>query len=340
MVSITVPVAGAAMPTSASTAKEDEEVTVTEKLCGKDNPTNLYETCTAIAGHRGRHMYRGTRTKEEVDALDMKEMVVTVTGEEVAVVETTEGPVEAPVEAPVIPEAWAPDRDDFVSLKGKAYLPARRRIQWMRGLPVGHPDWTIDTEIIEHVIGKLTKPGPVGVGRVEGGYAVVRANVYDTDGRLIATGLKSEYSENFTDYLEKAETGAIARALAVAGYGTESALDLDEGVEAGRIADAPVEVPARAVKLGPSAVKGVGRGGKTDGASVLQIRRVAELSRELELTPEQLTHMIASLLGEGPALGTDEAFNSSAIATFLSERSGDEVGSLVLTLEAGLPAKK
>jgi hypothetical protein len=313
------------MPTSASTAKDDKEGAMsTPAICGaKGEGTDI---CVSFPGHKGRHKMR------PMDPPVLKEMMVTADGEVIGVAETTEGPT--------VPEAWAPDRDDFVSLKGKAYLPARRRIQWMRGLPVGHPDWTIDTEIVEHVIGKLTKPGPVGVGRVEGGYAVIRANVYDTAGRLISTGLKSEYSENFTDYLEKAETGAVARALAVAGYGTESALDLDEGVEAGRIADSPVEVPARPVRLGPSAVKGVGRGGKTDGASVAQIRRVAELSRELELTPDQLAHMISSLLGSGPSLGSDEAFNSSAIATFLSERSGDEVGALILTLEAGLPVKK
>ena len=273
--------------------------------------------------------------------MEMKESMVTADGELVAVADAVTEVVKieevrpgAPMDAPI----WTPSGDDFVSLKGKAYLPARRRIQWMRGLPVPHPDWTIDTEIVEHVPGTLTKAGPVGVGKVEGGFAVIRANVFDAEGRLIATGLKSEYSGNFTDYLEKAETGAIARALAVAGYGTESAIDLDEGVAEGRIADAPVEAGARRgpVKLGPSSVAGVGRGGKTDGASVAQIRRVAELSRELEFGPEGLATVIDNVCGSSPTLGTDDAFNSSAIATFLSERSGAEVGSLIHTLEAAL----
>jgi hypothetical protein len=305
--------------------------------CGKNNPENPYETCTAMAGHRGRHAYRGTRTEAEVEAMDMKESMVTADGELVAVADAVTETTPAILTEEFVKKLdWTPSGDDFVSLKGKAYLPARRRIQWMRGLPVPHPDWTIDTEIVEHVTGKLIKPGPVGVGRVEGGYSVVRANIYDIDGRLIATGLKSEYSENFTDYLEKSETGAIARALAVAGYGTESAIDLDEGVAEGRIADAPVEVMAKGrgpVKLGPSSVAGVGRGGKTDGASVAQIRRVAELSRELEFGPEGLATVIEQVCGSAPTLGT---FNSSAIATFLSERSGAEVGSLINTLEAAL----
>ena len=300
---------------------------MTEPICGHTDPANPGEHCVSAPGHKGRHKMR-----------PMEESVMTPDGASIAVVEVTEPAIGVAAEEWKSP-AWRPEADDFVSLKGKAYLPARRRIQWMRGLPEPHPDWTIDTEVVEHAIGKLVKPGPVGVGKVEGGYAVVRANIFDEEGRLIATGLKSEYSENFTDYLEKAETGSIARALAVAGYGTESALDLDEGIDAGRIADAPVEVPERSgVRLGSSSVAGVGRGGKTDGASVAQIRRVADLSRELELTPERLANMMQSLLGKAPVLTSDETANDRAIALFLSETSGDEVGALINTLEAALSA--
>ena len=300
---------------------------MTEPMCGHIDPALPGQVCIGAPGHKGRHKMRATEPP-------LAESVITPEGEMVAVVDISEPPIKAP-------EAiWVPERDDFISLKGKAYLPARRRIQWMRGLPEPHPDWTIDTEIVEHAVGTLSKPGPVGVGKVDKGFAVVRANIFDADGRLIATGLKSEYSENFTDYLEKAETGAIARALAVAGYGTESALDLDEGVDAGRIADSPVEVSARPVKLGSSDVPGVGRGGRTDGASVAQIRRVSELTRELDISPEGLGHMIESLYGKGPVLGESPAFNSTAIATFLSERTGDEVGRLISTLEAALPVDR
>lgn len=297
-------------------------------VCGHTSDDKA-EMCVGAIGHRGRHKMRPTGI-EGVPPVEMKESVVEPDGSKIAIIDRTEPPIVKE------PTAWVPGADDFVSLKGKAYLPARRRIQWMRGLPEPHPDWTIDTEITEHVLGKLVKPGPVGVGKIDGGYAVVRANVYDSDGRLIATGLKSEYSENFADYLEKAETGAIARALAVAGYGTESALDLDEGVDAGRIADAPVESSRGPVRLGASSVPGVGRGGKTEGSSVIQIRRVAELSRELDISPEALVSIMDSLFGKAPHLGTDESANSAAIATFLAERGGAEVGRLISTLETAL----
>lgn len=303
-----------------------------EHICGHMQDDKV---CVSPEGHRGRHRMRPFKEDEE-EPVKVEEMVVSPAGEATAVVETEHSEGE---DAPAHVD-WTPSGDDFMSLKGKAYLPARRRIQWMRGLPIPHPDWTIDTEIVEHERGRLTKPGPVGVGRVEGGYALVRANIYDQDGRLVATGLKSEYSENFTDYIEKAETGAIARALAVAGFGTESALDLDEGVDAGRIADSPVEVPARPVKLGPSAVAGIGRGGKTAGASVAQIRRVSELSRKLELGPTGLSSIIDSLfpdpIGELPS-GEHEA--SVHLATYLAERSGADVGKLIDTLEAALPVE-
>ncbi len=52
-----------------------------------------------------------------------------------------------------------------------------------------------------------------------------------------ATGYGSEAQGDFADYIEKAETKAIGRALAALGYGTQFALDFDLGgeqVDAGR----------------------------------------------------------------------------------------------------------
>lgn len=279
-------------------------------------------------GHRGRHKMRPMGAKTTASK-------ITASAEIGPDFEGAPDPAEAlaAVRAmvedsiPAEPKSWTPDQDDMLVLKGKYYLPARRRIQWLRGEPVAHPDWTIDTEIEEHERGRRTGPG-----RVESGYAVVRANLYNETGRLIATGLKSEYSENFPDYLEKAETGAIARALAVAGFGTESALDLDEGVDKERIADSPV-----APKLGASAVPGVGRGGRTEAASVAQIRRVSELSKELDLGPVGLIGVIENVLGDSfpDITGTDdESTINRMIATFLSEQSAQKVGDLIASLEA------
>ena len=61
-----------------------------------------------------------------------------------------------------------------------------------------------------------------------------------------ATGTKRETKKDFADHTEKAETGAIGRALAMLGYGTQFAVqDMDEGE---RLADAPVIPAKRPVK--------------------------------------------------------------------------------------------
>lgn len=69
------------------------------------------------------------------------------------------------------------------------------------------------------------------------GYARFRATVTDGRGGK-ATGTKSECAASFPDYIEKAETGAIGRALAALGYGTQFAPEFNEEH---RIVDSPVE---------------------------------------------------------------------------------------------------
>jgi hypothetical protein len=56
--------------------------------------------------------------------------------------------------------------------------------------------------------------------------------------RVIATARKKETEVGFPDYIEKAETGAVGRALAMCRYGTLQAPEFDEGE---RLSDAPVE---------------------------------------------------------------------------------------------------
>lgn len=117
----------------------------------------------------------------------------------------------------------------LISLKGKKYLQVAHRLIWFRE---EKPEWSIQTRLLEH--------------DVENGYAVVEARLgYYADGlfQVIQTGLGSESRKDFRDYLEKAETKAVGRALAMAGYGTQFALaDLDEGE---RIVDAPVSPPQK-----------------------------------------------------------------------------------------------
>ena len=99
------------------------------------------------------------------------------------------------------------------------YLPVAARIAWFRK---DHPYWSIITEIV----------------RLEGKAVVMKAIIKDMSGNIIATARKKETEIGFPDYIEKAETGAVGRALAMCGYGTLQAPEFDEQE---RLADAPVE---------------------------------------------------------------------------------------------------
>lgn len=109
----------------------------------------------------------------------------------------------------------------LVNLKGKDYLEVKWRLVWLRDV---YPDAEISTELVEH------HPG-------QG--AVVRAFVKTPAGG-IATGYGSETKGDFNDYLEKAETKAIGRALAALGFGTQFCDDFVFGAEQGRVVDSPV----------------------------------------------------------------------------------------------------
>lgn len=219
-----------------------------------------------------------------------------------------------------------PDATNFISLKGSQYLPARRRIIWMRGKPVEHPDWSIMTYERELV------PGEFDGRRVKGGYARFYCEIRNEMGRVIATGTKCEYSERFMDFAEKAETGAIARALAVAGYGTESALDIDEGVDQDRLADAPVD-KGRPINITSSSVTGLKVGGRSENATAVQLQQISKLSRELGWTRPVLVDYMQGATGVAfPDMAPDEEVESRHIVKYLQGLTFEQAGTLIQSL--------
>jgi hypothetical protein len=76
------------------------------------------------------------------------------------------------------------------------------------------------------------------------GVAVFKSEV-SIPGGGSAIGYGSETAKDFGDYLEKAQTKSLGRALAALGYGTQFCLDFEERLEGNnpRIADAPIERP-------------------------------------------------------------------------------------------------
>jgi hypothetical protein len=81
----------------------------------------------------------------------------------------------------------------------------------------------------ESILTKVEKWGDKAV--------VMKATIKDMLGVVIATTRKKETEIGFPGYIEKAETGAIGRALAMCGYGTLQAPEFDEQ---DRLANAPV----------------------------------------------------------------------------------------------------
>jgi hypothetical protein len=113
--------------------------------------------------------------------------------------------------------------DHLVKMKGgKLYAPVYVRIALFREEHPVADGWGITAEIVS----------------TDDTSCLSRASITDPHGRVVATGHKREHKAHFPDYEEKSLTGAVGRALLMAGYGTQYALDeLDEGE---RIVDAPV----------------------------------------------------------------------------------------------------
>jgi hypothetical protein len=123
----------------------------------------------------------------------------------------------------------------LLNLKGKSYLMVAHRLQW---LSEKYANYRIETNFLV-----MTDEQTVARSTV---------TIFDAEGRLIrqASASKRETKRDFPDHLEKAESSATGRALAMLGLGTQHALsDLDEG---DRIVDSPV-VQTVAVQAASSA---------------------------------------------------------------------------------------
>lgn len=92
----------------------------------------------------------------------------------------------------------------IVNIRGKEYQTVALRVKNFREV---HPDWELSTEII----------------KADDKVVIMQARIYNQDGKCISTGHAEEFRTssqiNSTSALENAETSAIGRALAAAGWG-------------------------------------------------------------------------------------------------------------------------
>lgn len=120
--------------------------------------------------------------------------------------------------------------EHMIPLKGKDYLQVAWRLVWFRE---DHPDWGINTE--------MTNYDPAAK------HCIFKATICDAEGAQKSSGTGSESAKDFGDYIEKAETKAVGRALAMLGYGTQFCADeLDEGE---RIVDSPIDRTPKVPKV-------------------------------------------------------------------------------------------
>src|SRR5215212_9059311 len=165
-------------------------------------------------------------------------------------------------------------------ISGSDYLEVKWRLVWMRDQ---HPDATIETQLMSH----------------SDNTAVFRALV-SIPGGGSATGWGSESAGDFRDYLEKAETKAIGRALAALGFGTQFCPDFEFGAAAGRVVDSPIDFASSRGRQTANATA-------TDGdrrianlqqaATSRQLKFIQAIGREANLSDEQIDEEATRLYG-------------------------------------------
>ncbi len=131
--------------------------------------------------------------------------------------------------------------EHLMKMRGKDYLEVKWRLVWF--LADAGPQAGYVTVELEHdrQNGYARYAAVAWDGR-EGPWReiTVYGQTISICGR-VATGVKTETRADFHDFAEKAETGALGRALAGLGYGTQFAPDVQEGA---RVVDSPVEQPS------------------------------------------------------------------------------------------------
>lgn len=146
---------------------------------------------------------------------------------------------------------------------GKLYMQVADRILWFRS---DCPEGTINTEAI-HIDEKM---------------ALFKATVANGRGAL-ATGWGQETPDHFDEYVLKAETKAVGRALAALGYGTQyagSELAMDNPDGSPHVVDSPV------AKVELSGVQFVPKEQMPATARQQRQRREEEARREMAATSD------------------------------------------------------
>lgn len=201
------------------------------------------------------------------------------------------------------------DPSRYLTKVGQAdYLEVKWRLVWLREL---HPDATVETELVSH----------------SDQMAIFRARVTIPGGGS-ATGYGSEGYSDFREYIEKAETKAIGRALAALGFGTQFCPDFDFGADHGRVVDSPIDFAStrgRRMAAGNRPDDRAAAAGPQP-ATPRQLKFIQAIAREHGMGDEELNSEVEQLYGR-PVAQLDRRDASAFIERLQSRRSVTEMAS-------------
>lgn len=197
----------------------------------------------------------------------------------------------------------------LTKVNGSDYLEVKWRLVWLRET---HPDAIISTELFSH----------------DGNFAVFKAQVEIPAGGS-STGWGSEGLDDFRDYIEKAETKALGRALAALGFGTQFCPDFDFGAAAGRVVDAPIDFAStRGRRLAAVANEETDRQSAQTAqrATDRQLNFIRAIANESGMTDDDVDTEASRLFGARVSdLGRKDA--SALIERLQARRSTEELAS-------------
>lgn len=198
------------------------------------------------------------------------------------------------------------DPGRYLTKVGSAdYLEVKWRLVWLRN---NHPDAHLDTELVSHI----------------DQMAIFKATI-SIPGGGSATGFGSEGFNDFREYIEKAETKAIGRALAALGFGTQFCPDFDFGSNNG-VVDSPIDFAStRGRRMNSGSSGGGGTASTGQSATPRQIQFVQSIARDRGLTEEQLDAEIESLYGK-PLAQLDRKDASAFIERLQTRRNVSGAG--------------
>lgn len=176
----------------------------------------------------------------------------------------------------------------LISVSGKDYLTVAWRLVWLRA---EHPEATIETEMISHDHDRAIFFARVTVQYVDPGTGEIM--------KASATGHGSETADGFGNYIEKAETKAIGRALAAVGFGTQFAFDFEDANpnDLSSLADSPMSFPQRPHQQQQSRPQPSASTSNGTEATERQMGLINALKRDLRFDTTQLDELSKEVTG-------------------------------------------